>query len=328
MKTRMPISTTRQPPQVVWHYTTGDGLLGIINSGVLRAGSAAFMNDRNELLSGLRQVEAAFEERRSELAPSLQEAVAAKLSTESRSYRTETYVLSACQEGDNLTMWRNYGRSVGFSIGFDTSVKLGARELSDAAQHPSPPPNYYNGEWHEEITDDDGATHYVGWSPDDPQQLTEGWDAVVYKPEEQRQLAADVLEKTIQAIQEEKNGTAKGFFTGDARIWLAFESLRLIKDSGFQDEREWRMLSSVAPAWKFVEFRSGPFGLVPFVELGNIDPPARQSDGKEAVGKLPIVSVMVGPNPHGNETTTSVRMLLEKAGYGHIDVGMSDTPFR
>lgn len=328
MKSRMPNSTKRQLPQVVWHYTTGDGLLGIINSGVLRAGSAAFMNDRNELLSGLRQVKAIFEERRGELEPSLQEEIVAKLSTKSRSYRTETYVLSACQEGDNLTMWRNYGRSVGFSIGFDTSTKLSARELVDAARHPSPPPKYYNDEWHEEITDEDGATHYVGWSPDDPQQLTEGWDAVVYQPEEQRQLAADVLEQTIQAIQEERNGTAKGLFTGDARIWLAFESLRLIKDSGFQDEREWRLLSTVAPAWKFVDFRSGPYGLVPFVELGNTDFPARQGDGKEAVGKLPIVSVMVGPNPHGVETTNSIRMLLEKAGYGNVDVSMSDTPFR
>jgi hypothetical protein len=150
MKTRMYNSTKPQLPQVVWHYTTGDGLLGIINSGVVRAGSAAFMNDRNELLSGLRQVQAVFEERRYELETSLQEAIASKLSRESRSYRTETYVLSACQEGDNLTMWRNYGRSVGFSIGFDTSAKLSAREMGDAARHPSPPPNYYHGEWHEE----------------------------------------------------------------------------------------------------------------------------------------------------------------------------------
>lgn len=321
-------ATTPKPPEVVWHYTTGDGLLGIINSGVVRAGSAAFMNDRNELLSGLRQVSAIFEERRGEFAPSLQAEIAAKLNGQSRSYRTETYILSACQEGDSLTMWRNYGNSVGFSIGFDTRVKLGARELSASAQHPNPPANYYSAEYHEEIVDTDGETHHVGWSPDDTQELTEEWTAVLYQPEDQRQLASDVLDKTIQAIQEEEAGTAKGFFTGDARIWLAFESLRRVKDSGFQDEREWRIQSNVTPAWKFVDFRSGPFGLVPFIELGDIDFPSRQDDGKEAVNKLPIVRVMVGPNPHGKETMTSVRLLLDKAGYGDVEVSMSDTPFR
>ena len=78
------------------------------------------MNDRNELLSGHRQVSAIFEERRSEFEPELQAAIAAKLKEEGRSYRTETYILSACQERDNLTMWRNYGNSVGFSICLDT----------------------------------------------------------------------------------------------------------------------------------------------------------------------------------------------------------------
>lgn len=317
-----------KPPELVWHYTTGDGLLGIIKSDVIRAGSAAFMNDRDELLSGVRQVSAVFEERREELEPSIQTEIATKLRMQSRSYRTETYILSACQEGDSLTMWRNYASSVGFSIGFDTSVQLGARELSAADRHPNPPANYYSDEWHEEIVDSDGQTHHVGWSPDDTQEITEEWAAVLYKADDQRQLASDVLDSTIEAIQEEKDGTAKGLFTGDARIWLAFESLRRVKDSGFQDEREWRIQSNVAPAWKFVDFRSGPFGLVPYIELGNIDFSARQDDGKQAVNKLPIVSVMVGPNPHGKETMTSVRLLLDQAGYGGVEVSMSDTPFR
>ncbi|MEO7269539.1 MAG: hypothetical protein ABIW49_10090 [Knoellia sp.] len=38
---------------VVWHYTNGPGLISILSHHVLRATSAPFLNDRQEVASGV-----------------------------------------------------------------------------------------------------------------------------------------------------------------------------------------------------------------------------------------------------------------------------------
>jgi hypothetical protein len=40
------------PENLVWHYTTGHGLLGVVTNHVPWAISALFLNDSNELLTG------------------------------------------------------------------------------------------------------------------------------------------------------------------------------------------------------------------------------------------------------------------------------------
>jgi hypothetical protein len=44
---------TRSPPETLYHYTTQDGVLGIVRSGELWATNVQYMNDRREFFLAL-----------------------------------------------------------------------------------------------------------------------------------------------------------------------------------------------------------------------------------------------------------------------------------
>lgn len=53
---------TKNETALVWHYTDGAALMNILARNELWAGSAAFMNDTNELLSGSIQLRKHFDD--------------------------------------------------------------------------------------------------------------------------------------------------------------------------------------------------------------------------------------------------------------------------
>ena len=46
------VSLTTFMPPVLYHYTSAEGLLGIVESGILRAGNFSYVNDASELTYG------------------------------------------------------------------------------------------------------------------------------------------------------------------------------------------------------------------------------------------------------------------------------------
>lgn len=62
-----PTESTSSPVDLVWHYTSPDGLSGILEHNVLWATSAAFMNDVHELSSGARALYKHFDRIRASL---------------------------------------------------------------------------------------------------------------------------------------------------------------------------------------------------------------------------------------------------------------------
>lgn len=105
------------------HYTTADGLQGILTSGCLRFTRTDFLNDFSEIQHGIDLFTAR-----------LQEASGGRLFTEFQDHckrlnwmdlqnRNRAFVCCFSTEGDNLDMWRGYGsNSPGYSIGFRDCV--------------------------------------------------------------------------------------------------------------------------------------------------------------------------------------------------------------
>jgi hypothetical protein len=110
---------------------------------------------------------------------------------------------------------------------------------------------------------------------------------------------------------------------------IADSPINLEKDSGFADEREVRILVDLNPHWKFIKFRESQFGLVPFIELStsaDADDPGFVPAGVPS--RLPIRHIMVGPTANPVAAKLALRLFLDNAGYGDVEIGSSEIPFR
>jgi hypothetical protein len=125
---------------VLYHYTTPVGLIGIVEDKGLWATDVEFVNDAQELRFGREELGKALLEKANELSPAGSSATVAGGPDESRATVMRSvadhlepggiflrkpahsvYVACFCEEGDLLSQWRAYGPSGGYAIGFRTS---------------------------------------------------------------------------------------------------------------------------------------------------------------------------------------------------------------
>lgn len=119
--------SAREMPDVVYHYTTAAGLLGILRTHSLYASSADSMNDYPEGKHVLDQLQKALPNMRHRLPVDVSalDAQAVQLQREPHGY-----VFSASTKNDDLSQWRHYGTS-GFAIGLHTDMPLGVWPRGD-----------------------------------------------------------------------------------------------------------------------------------------------------------------------------------------------------
>jgi hypothetical protein len=89
----------------------------------------------------------------------------------------------------------------------------------------------------------------------------------------------------------------------------------LFKDNGFHEESEWRIIAE-NPASK-INFRAGTSHLIPYITLPVLN------FSKDAIGE-----VIIGPNPSSYNCVSSVSMLLESNGFKNVNVKRSKIPFK
>jgi hypothetical protein len=116
-------------PQMLFHYTNGTGLLGIIGSNRLWATHTLYLNDRLEIQYAVELVDA---ELRRRLETADTEPSRTLFSRLMNTYNFTNvgftaYVSCFCREGDLLSPWRGYGaQGAGFSLGLE-SMMIGQR---------------------------------------------------------------------------------------------------------------------------------------------------------------------------------------------------------
>ncbi|MGN7149296.1 DUF2971 domain-containing protein [Arthrobacter sp. SAFR-179] len=320
---------------LVWHYTDGAALINILAKNELWAGSAAFMNDTNELLSGSIQLRQHFEDQRAVLSKDVIEGLEEYI-PEVKERSRHSYVLSASSDGDSLTMWRYYGRDqVSFALGLDRNVPLVPLARLKEDVHPNPPAGYLDDMYDR---DEDGQiVTYPDGSPivifDPDSIIIEGgnWKPVIYDPEEQAEIIVEIYNKLREGV-EKRNSTAE---SSRPSFWLypylINESLDLIKNEGFRDEREERIIVWLNPDWKFVFHRPGAFGLVPYVKLtglGGVNDDVYEERFAMGPGRLPIREIRIGPTPYSSQAADSLKQLLNFHGLHDVRVSYSEIPFR
>ena len=269
-------------PSELFHYTDQNGLLGIISSQSFWTTKITCLNDSSEYFLAF------------EIAKSLLEELAKFsdydtvkvhfLLDEMRGSQYNRYVGSFSEAGDLLSQWRAYGSSTsGYALG------LNSRKLN-------------------EILDQQGF--YLS--------------KCIYDPVKQKEIITALIIKQLEKgyfPEPETYGVIAGTRTyaipAMSNFWHELTSIApLIKDTGFQEEQEWRLVSKDAILYDKVEFRKGISYLIPYFPL--------------TLSPLPnlLSSIIVGPSPHPQISEETLRMLLSKQGLSKTKIVHSKIPFR
>jgi hypothetical protein len=107
-------------PDILFHYTTGEGAVGILETGELRATHARYLNDSLELEAGMSLAKETLERVRSTVAASDEVAIYERISDALDAMTIEDFfVASFSAQADDLPQWRAYSKGAGgYALGF------------------------------------------------------------------------------------------------------------------------------------------------------------------------------------------------------------------
>ncbi len=300
----------------VYHYTSSQGLLGIVTSGQLRASEASSLNDLAEITLGWRAI-------RRWLAKQPGSPAVKFLRRRRGDRQHQVFVLSGTTVGDDANQWRLYADSGrGYVIELDGAVPLGVVSLD-------PGVSVKRGLRFGRVTE------FVNVVP---------WYHVIYEYGDlDRAMTAlvaytELVIASIQAIHDsdaqERAAEVLDEQTQDELAMIA----HLSKAGGFVGEKEVRAVASFMWFGKHVGYRAGAYGIAGHVHLvrttgaggmQRVVPPPVIDRASTAgfIHPVPVASVRLGPLVHkGNKET--VRAFLRAYGLGPIPVKRSKVPLR
>lgn len=318
---------------LVYHYTSAQGFLGIIDNPlakfgpppewlinrerlvVLQGSDVRYMNDARELrvigekvADGLLEAVGSFEEPDVQFAMS---EVADSLRTPGRPFggSHRVFAVCFCSRGDLLSQWRGYaGTRGGYAIGFEKSMLEYATfvQLGPWPSFPSPARV--------------GATFagvvYVDKTHDAEQDFTDIIKEQVVKAVELRRFQLDPERRADFP-------PLWGWMSGFARY----------KDEAFSEEQEWRLIHEAAvvaggPQSAPADFRARSDGLVPYTSFVVGSPMADEPRLRKIDMTRVIADVVVGPGPDMDLRVDAARAVLEKNGHRPEVVRPSSVPFK
>ena len=125
-------STARQASELLYHYTTVESFVSIMNSGELWASHIRYQNDISEQRLIWDHVRARIKARLATTSGNDRDRLLQVQSLASSPLELDIYILCFSKDGgDTLGQWRGYGGSAGVAIGFDPSeLKKRCRTIS------------------------------------------------------------------------------------------------------------------------------------------------------------------------------------------------------
>jgi hypothetical protein len=301
-------AVNERPAELLYHYTTQEGLLGIIKQQEFWATDVRFLNDIEEFEAGMKAAIEMSKQASTEsgedgrktvdyfekiLRFSFSECPVYSVSLTGPLKRYEALPDSIDDPGDRLNMWRSYsGRGIAYSIGVSSNgfdVNLEGVDLQECSYRRDTKEEYLR------------------------EMLNRFGDVL-------NECNRRGIEKIGHGLPYEQ---AMGEMRGDVdqEVWKFLPDLKLqvaaCKHESFWEEREWRL--TVAPPKDRGKpfYTSGRFGITPRVRI-----PLRGPDRL-----LPIKRIVVGPCPH-MAALESVKGLLKHNGYSGVEVSASQIPYR
>ncbi|MDS1115329.1 DUF2971 domain-containing protein [Gordonia westfalica] len=310
--------------EIVYHYTSPAGLLGIVDSPmdriggvpdwmlnrgqlvVLHASDVRYMNDSRELRVAGDLVAERLKERIDELDPTVEpearaavEAAVAAIDSQDMPFggSHRVFAVCFCSDGDLLSQWRGYaGSQGGYAIGFRRKVlqitnigKVGEWSSFSALARPAATLMKVEYERHGELTDS-----FVG---------------------------------SIISQAKSRVGVAYAF----PPLWGQMSRFAKYKDPSFREEQEWRLVFESAPTREPsipVLFRSRADGIVPYIPIVVGTPPTYAPNPHNLNFDEVIADLVVGPGPDMKLRVDAAKALLYRTGHNPDVVRESAVPFK
>lgn len=287
----------------IYHYTSLDGLQGIIESGDMWLTESAFLNDADEISHGMQLSQEVFKSVQLTSEP-IEDFLRNVIQTPlDKRPRINIGCFSSAR--NNLGQWRGYGGNVGISISFRT------KDFTRAFGYPE---CKLEGVLYEEAKKRSLIKTFFLFY------------AEAYRRDLKRKIKVLERDNTYR-----DHLPITGYDIGLQSLY--FELITSCKHSDFIDEREVRLFYvedqstlngfDLRPAK--TRFRKGNGFLVPYTTIEDIRISTRNDFKKE---RLPIDEVMVGPGPRADLTALSIRRFLDNHGYSDIPVVASPSPYR
>lgn len=295
----------------LWHYTSAQGLVGMMTNREVWATESTGLNDVSEITEGFAYIRDWLASRAESVAPFLLRL--AQAGGEAFTGAQRMFILCASMEGDDAGQWRLYGGPrAGYAVELDSAVPLGVvSRAADPAvrgslfrrmgQVASVAPWYavaYASPERDCLLSD-----LIDWAENENTQYEDLANDPSHDPDELDSCGQDLAEKFVDALA-----------TAGA----------LIKSPGFSGEREVRALVSVALRAEHQEFRATTDAVVRYVRLAAGDGqdlvmPERDASGALA-RTLPIRSITVRRTPYFETTRLTLEDLVSRAGLIPADV--------
>lgn len=221
----------------LYHYTTADGLRGIVKNEKIWATEVLYLNDSEEYNGGIKLAQ-------NHLRALQEEALAGKNNCEAARLdwlikeikKMRIYVCSFSKEKDDLSQWRAYCPKGGFAIGFPRSGLMALAKKPDFVL--------------KECIYESG-------------KQTEMIRAVVDKVMQQKPSLQEILTARPNAESLRKCTLSGGL------IWELARTCPILKNNAFKSEAEWRIISEPRSGGDHdqIQFRTKNGMVVPYKEF-------------------------------------------------------------
>jgi hypothetical protein len=263
--------------RLLYHYTSADGLLGIIESASLWATDIRFLNDSAEFTFARDILLGELRKRADRLRHERARKIVRRELDHLARWTALAYVVSFSERGNALSQWRAYAPRDGVAIGFH---RRALRAIDGFVLEKCCYADEYGGaagrrNLHTLVGHIEDMIRWVS-------RLTQ---------QEQR--------KTQTAAQRRDAEASHAFLIPHSFVGSA---LRL-KHAGFAEEAEWRLINNDERP-NSARYRRGTFGVTPYLM-------ARLPERWKQDWPLGIAEVVVGPSPNARATVDSVRDLLK-----------------
>jgi hypothetical protein len=279
---------SKSPPDELFHYTSAESFLAIIESQCMLATERSFLNDPEEFEWGMQLAERRVDAgcRQEYFAEFIEQTRTAL--REKRFDDLRLFVLSFSANPDLLSQWRAYASNgEGFSVGFDGTV---LRDRGGFGEHT------LRG-----IDLDEMPREYVYCFHLLP---------VIYDEQEQTDTLVTFM-NAAHRFWTTCTDSADPIYQQLFRLQFQHrikEILISFKHPAFREEAEWRLVATVHKNSEQINYRCGRYGITPYVRL-NL---SRREDLPGL--RLPMTTIFAGPNSPAKRNARGLKMLCESKG--------------
>jgi len=292
----------------VYHYTTADGIFGIIDKREIWMSNAAFMNDTTELRALAKATGIRDSDFTNEAVKKAWREGVGRDGLKENVY----YMASFSEDGDSLEQWRAYGN---FCIGFDAKQLAVKRRIH----------------LYECAYGDDAIRKWISEKESLPEWASLPERTSLPDDVDQRENAAynllDIASMKCKHIKFGAEAEIRLIATSHHK-WAYPKSPCMYEDDLPIHFRPHRLCGFVPYLKFFIERESNnrPQG----TKETEIQMKERKRNEEAAKQRelLPITEVIVGPMAHKEEARIAYEILLSEKGYNGVEVTKSDIPFR